>query len=230
MFQRGYPHNHIWAPTFKKLIPKTRQLWIDWLFSFSLPFSSQWFKTYLQHFCTAELLLGILWLFLSFITEISLFRTSSCRSVLLWLCLLQWIQWDKAKGLSTSPWLPLTFGCQQTPGSSADGCLWACIAWAWLAKAKNHFLTIEVTCNPVTSHPSHSLPLPHIQEPRRLIHDYIHVNTGLYIFTLYNTTVLCYSCFSLWIITLEPCSSGQPSFFQKENLQNENFLLKSSSV
>lgn len=127
VFQRSYPCNHIWAPKFKKLIPKTRQLWIDWLFSFSLPFSSQWFKTYLQHFCPSELLLGILWLFLPFITEISLFQTSSWVPVLLRLCLLQWIQWDRAKGLSTSPWLPLTFGCQQTPGSSADGCLWACL-------------------------------------------------------------------------------------------------------
>lgn len=166
-------------------------------------------------------------------TEICLFQTSSCMPVFLWLCLLRWIQQDKAKGLSTSPWLPLTFGCQQAPGSRAHSCLWACLHRLGMAsKCQEPFS--HTKGSPVTSHPSQSLPLPHIQGPPHLIHDYFHVNIvvciGLYIFTQCNTTVHCYSCFFLWIITLEPRSSRQPSFFQKEDLQNENFLLKSSSV
>lgn len=106
------------------------------------------------------------------------FQTSSCIPVLIWLCLLQWIQQDKAKGSSTSPWLPLTFGCQQAPGSCADGCLWACLHRLGMAsKCQEPFS--HTRGSPVTSHPSQSLPLPHVQEPPHLIHDYFHVNAAL---------------------------------------------------
>lgn len=132
---------------------------------------------------------------LPFITEISLFQTSSCMPVLLWLCLHQWIQRDKAKGLSTSPWLPLTFGCQQAPGSRADGCLWACLHCLGMAsKCQEPFS--HARGSPETSHPSQSLPLPHIREPPHLIHDHFNVNMCLYIFTQCFTTVHCCSCFS----------------------------------
>lgn len=135
----------------------------------------------------------------------------------------------QGKRLKHQPMAALTFGRQQAPGSRADGCLWACLHCLGMAsKCQEQFS--HTRGSPVTSHPSQSLPLPHIQEPAHRIHDYFHVNTGLYIFTQCNATVHFYSCFSVWIITLEPCSSRQPSFFQKEDLQNENFLLKSSSV
>lgn len=143
MFWRGYPCHHIWAHKLKNRHLKPGSCGLIG----SFPFYYHFILIDLWLICNISVHRNSCWEycdFLSFMTDISLFQTSSCMPVLLWLCLLQWIQWDKAKSLSTSPWLPLTFGWELLGAVPMTAPEPACIAWAWLANAKNHFLTLEV--------------------------------------------------------------------------------------
>ena len=89
---------------------------------------------------------------------------------------------------------PLPFGSQQTPGSSADGCLLARLhCLGMVCKCQNPFSYSRGS--PVTSHPSQSLPLPHIQGPSHLIPDSLPANPGLHIYTQRITTSIAIPVF-----------------------------------